>query len=357
MQQETARLSDFDFVLPDDRIASHPPKDRPSARLLCINRQTGEWTHKTFRGITDYFSAGDVLVLNNTKVRPSRIFGKKASGGKAEALLLKETGLNEWRVLLRPGARIKKGAMLEFSEGEISIQAEVLDDSTPHSAERHLRFSGDSVKEKLAAIGHMPLPPYIDRPDTAEDREDYQTVFARQEGAVASPTAGLHFDEALLKKIEEKGVEIVYVTLHTGYGTFQSISEEDLTKHRMYSEEYEITPEAAERINRALKEKRRIIACGTTSVRTLESAIVQGASSENLSPEVKAGSGETRLFVYPPYEFKAVNAMITNFHLPKSSLLLLVGAFLGVDKMFRVYEEAIRQNYKFYSYGDAMFVF
>ncbi len=349
MQQSAVRLSDFDYILPPELISYHPPKDRPSAKLLAVSRKTGEWEHKTFRDIVNYFKSGDVLVLNNTKVRPSRIFGKKESGGKAEALLLKETGPDEWKVLLRPGARIKKGAMLEFSEGGTSLKAEVMSDSTPGSAERILKFSGGGVKEKLAAIGHMPLPPYIDRPDTPQDREDYQTVFAEKEGAVASPTAGLHFDEALLKEIEQKGVEIVYVTLHTGYGTFQSISEEDLAKHKMFSEEYEVTGEAAASINRALKEKRRIIACGTTSVRTVESA----AGPDGL---LKAGRGETNLFVYPPYEFKAVGAMITNFHLPKSSLLLLVGAFLGVDKMFRAYDEAIKRGYKFYSYGDAMFV-
>ena len=372
-------LSDFDYALPKELIAAFPPQDRPSARLLHVDRTTGKFSHHVFRDIKNFMNPGDVLVLNNTKVIPARLFGKKLTGGKVEALLLKQISEDRWQSLLRPGGRIRKGMMLEFGENGLRLQAEVLDDATPNSGERQIRFQkgtgsrnlSPSVGEILEKIGHIPLPPYIDRADTEIDREMYQTVFAEKEGAVASPTAGLHFDEALLNDLKNHGVEIVYVTLHTSYGTFQPVTEEDLSKHQMFSEDFEITEQAAAQVNKALKENRRIIACGTTVVRTLESVAkhkVPGPSDPPKGPGTLCRSkdpgpgtlvpmkGNTRLFIYPPYKFKIVSGMITNFHLPKSSLLLLVAALLGREKMFDAYAEAIRQSYRFYSYGDAMVI-
>lgn len=341
-------LSDFNYPLPPELIAAYPPSDRPSARLLYAACGSDAMSHHTFRDIKQFLKKGDVLVLNNTKVRPARIYGQKESGGNVEALLLKEGVSGEWTCLLRPGGRIKKGMTLIFGEKDCLLEAEVLDDAAD-SAQRNIKFWDRDFKEKLGKIGHIPLPPYINRPDSALDREMYQTVFAEKEGAVASPTAGLHFDQALLNDLKARGVEIVYVTLHIGYGTFQSVSEQDLSKHQMFAEEYELSPEAADTVNRALDEKRRVIACGTTSVRTLESAV-------NASGRVAAQKGETRLFIYPPYEFKVVKGLITNFHLPESTLLFLVAAFLGKEKMDAVYTAAIKEKYRFYSYGDAMLV-
>ncbi len=342
-------LSDFDYSLPKELIAAYPPQDRPSARLLHANRESGKFAHHTFRDITDFLQAGDLLVLNNTKVVPARIFGKKETGGVVEGLLLKNLGEDRWKVLVRPSGRVKKNAVITFGQNGVRISAEVLDDPGQDSGERLLRFLGEETGQKLKSIGHIPLPPYIDREDTEIDRELYQTVFAEKEGAVASPTAGLHFDQGLLEAINKKGVETVCVTLHTGYGTFQPVTSENLSEHKMFEEEFEITEEAAGRINQAKQDNRRIIACGTTSVRALESA---AGPDGKIIPQKSA----TRLFVYPPYEFKIVQGLITNFHLPKSSLLLLVAAFLGHDKMMKAYCEAIREKYRFYSYGDAMVI-
>ncbi|MBI3317225.1 MAG: tRNA preQ1(34) S-adenosylmethionine ribosyltransferase-isomerase QueA [Candidatus Omnitrophica bacterium] len=353
------KLSDFNYELPRELIATYPPKDRPSARLLCVDRQTGQSSHYVFRDILHFLRPGDLLVLNNTRVLAARIFGTRETGGKVEALLLKQIEEHRWEALLRPGGRIKAGARITFGENGTRLQARVLDGLRPNSGQRRIEFQDDEVREKLEKIGHIPLPPYIDRPDAAIDRELYQTVFAEKEGAVASPTAGLHFDESLLEALRQKGIEIAYVTLHTGYGTFQSLSEEDLSRQTLHAEEFEITEKAAEQINRARAEGRRVIACGTTSVRAIESAVTTLHSA--LSPRgerkrVRAQSGETNLFIYPPYEFKGLSGLITNFHLPKSSLLLLVAAFLGLEKMRTVYEEALRKKYRFYSYGDAMLI-
>lgn len=344
------KLSDFDYALPAELVAAFPPEDRPSARLLKADRRTGALSHHVFRDIENFLVPGDVLVLNNTKVLPARVFGTRQTGGQVEALFLKQTDKRVWKVLLRPGGRIKQGAVLTLGENGEGVRVRVLDDPQPDSGERLIAFEEADGKEVLKKIGHIPLPPYIDRPDTAVDRNLYQTVFAEKEGAVAAPTAGLHFDKPLLERLKKKGVEIVYVTLHTSYGTFQPLGQEQLDKNELFEEEYEITEEAAEKINRAKKEKRRVIACGTTSIRTLESA---------LSPagELKPGKGETRIFIYPPYSFKMADGLITNFHLPKSSLMLLVAAFLdGREKLLKAYEEAVREKYKFYSYGDAMVI-
>ncbi len=343
-------LSDFDYDLPRELIAAYPPEDRPSARLLKVDRKTGNFSHHIFREVAQFFQPGDVLVLNNTKVRAARIFGTKPTGGKVEALLLKEQGENKWESLLRPGGRIKKGMVITFGENGTRLEAEVLDDGMRDSGQRLIGFRGTEIKDKLDKIGHIPLPPYLDRPDSEIDRTFYQTVFAKTEGAVASPTAGLHFDLNLLEEMHKRGVEIVQVTLHTSYGTFQPIVEEDLRNQKLFPEDIEITSDAAEVINKALDEKRRVIACGTTSVRTLESAV-------NAQGRIEPLKGQTQLLIYPPYEFKIVSGMITNFHLPKSSLLLLVAALLdGREKLMNVYAEAIREHYRFYSYGDAMVI-
>ncbi len=343
------KLSDFDYVLPDELIAKYPPTDRPSARLLCAERSSGRLTHKVFRDILHELKSGDLLVLNDTKVLPARLFGHKQSGGEVEILLVKQLSEREWQVLLRPGRRVRKGMVLTLGGNGIEIQACVLDDAKDGTAGRIVEFLDDSFRKHLETIGHMPLPPYIAREDEEGDKEWYQTVFARRDGACAAPTAGLHFDRELLAKLEGIGVEIVYVTLHVGYGTFQTIQAENLDEHKMFEEEFELSPEAASKINEAKLAGRRVIACGTTVVRTLESSAVKKG-------EVKPQRGATRLFVYPPYEFKIVDGLITNFHLPKSSLLLLVGAFLGYDKMRAAYDEAVRERYKFYSYGDAMLI-
>lgn len=356
------KLSDFDYALPPELIASHPVSERSRARLMKCDPENGNVTHHIFTELTEFLKSGDLLVLNDTKVMPSRIFGKRMSGGKVEALLVKPAGDRTWEALLRPGGRIKKNESLRFGEDSRTISVRVLDEVRANSAMRLMEFETDQpLTELFEKIGHMPLPPYINRPDVPSDREMYQTVFARHPGAVASPTAGLHFDQPLLESLKSRGVEIAFVTLHVGYGTFQSISVENLSEHRMHEEEYEVSPGAAKQINRALREKRRIIACGTTSVRTLESAVLEGAKG---MLSVRPGKGVTSLFVYPPYSFRIVDGLITNFHLPKSSLLLLVAAFLqhrmrsgdGRDHLFRIYEEAIRNQYRFYSYGDAMVI-
>ncbi len=342
-------LSDYDYALPRELIAAYPPERRTDARLLCVDRSAGHCSHHVFRDLARFLRPGDLLVLNNTKVIPARIFGKKETGGKVEALLLKSFGRGEWSALLRPGGRIRRDSLITFGEDDVELKARVLTDGQPDSGERRIRFEDPEIQIKLARIGHIPLPPYLDRPDTALDRELYQTVFAKEEGAVASPTAGLHFDQELLEEVRRQGVEMVYVTLHVSYATFKPISDEDLSAHQMFEEEFEVLPQAACQINQALCQKRRIIACGTTTVRTLESACDE-------SGEVRAQRGRTKLFIYPPYTFRITGGMITNFHLPKSSLLLLVSAFLGRGKLFQAYQEAIRERYRFYSYGDAMVI-
>ncbi len=344
-------LSDFDYVLPAELIAALPPKDRPSARLLACGRETGKFSHHIFRDLPQFLKPGDLLVLNNTKVIPARLFGRRQSGGQVEILLLENVQGNQWEVLLRPGGRVKKFAEISFDDNgkDAGLEAVVLDDGRLDSGERRVEFFGKNVPESLNKIGHMPLPPYIDRPDAEIDREMYQTVFAEKEGAVASPTAGLHFDQALLEELRQKGVEIAFVTLHVSYGTFQPVTAENLTDHKMFFENYEINAEAADKINKAAAENRRVIACGTTSVRTLESA----ADDQG---KVHPKRGKTNLFIYPPYSFKVVRGLITNFHLPKSTLLCLVAALAGHENLKKYYAEAIREKYRFYSYGDAMLI-
>ncbi len=359
-------LKDFDYVLPKEFIAPYPVPKRSEARLLVLDRRTHAMKHRIFRDLPESLRPGDLLVLNNTKVLPARIFGRKPTGGRVEALLLKSLGENSWQVLMKPSRRVKKGSRISFGENGAALEGEILDEPNQTSGLRRIRFGGDSIREKLNQIGRIPLPPYLDRPDEAIDRELYQTVFAEVEGAVASPTAGLHFDEELLETLRRKGTEIAFVTLHVGYGTFQPVQTEDLAKHKMEEEEFEVSGRAAQQIKKAKEEGRRVIACGTTVVRTLETwyrfsrtgsdePVLKGTvSGEKCPPENRYG--RTTLFICPPYEFKVVDAMITNFHLPRSTLLMLASAFTGHELLLKAYQEAIRERYRFYSYGDAMLI-
>lgn len=342
-------LSDYDYTLPKGLIADTPLHDRSACRLLLVNRAETSLEHLTFREIENYFKPGDTLVLNDTKVFAARLFGRKKTGAKVEVFLLKRLNEKEWEVMLRPGGKLRKGDDLILGEGFKLIEAKVADDSQSGQTLRKIEFRTPVTWEDLQGIGHIPLPPYIERPDREDDKTYYQTVYAREYGAVAAPTAGLHFDEALLLSLKEKGVEIVNVTLHVGYGTFRPVTCEDFSKHEMEEEFFEISETSAAAINKALQEKRRVIACGTTVVRCLESAV-------NAEGTVQAGKSSTRLFIYPPYTFKAVQGLITNFHLPKSTLLMLVSAFGGYDLVEMAYQEAVEKRYRFYSYGDAMFV-
>ncbi|MDP3920938.1 MAG: tRNA preQ1(34) S-adenosylmethionine ribosyltransferase-isomerase QueA [Candidatus Omnitrophota bacterium] len=342
-------LSDFDYTLPQELIAEYPVRERTQARLLRVERGSGELSHSRFSELSQFLKAGDVLVLNNTKVFPARIFGRKSTGAKVEVVLLERAEGRSFEALVKPSGRIRKGSHIQFGENGSRMEAEVTDEAREGSGVRSLEFRDANFRECLEQIGHMALPPYIRRADTPEDRENYQTVFAEKEGAVAAPTAGLHFDCDLLSQLWGLGVEIVFVTLHVGYGSFQPVVVEDVSSHRMFAEYFEVSEETAACLNRARESGRRIIACGTTSARALESAVGEDG-------RLKAKKEKTRLFVYPPYEFRCVDGLITNFHLPKSTLLLLVSAFVGREKLFNAYEVAIRERYRFYSYGDAMLI-
>jgi S-adenosylmethionine:tRNA ribosyltransferase-isomerase len=331
---------DFDYDLPAASIAQEPAP-RGESRLLVLDRQ-GPGRHSRVRDLPRLLHPGDLLVLNDTRVIPARLYGRSAGGGRMEILLIERVAERDWDALVRPGRRARPGAMIELAEG---LTAEVIDKR--EDGRHRLRFT-EPVEPHLDRLGHIPLPPYIHRPDTPEDRERYQTVFARQPGAVAAPTAGLHFTAKLLEEIAAAGVEIVRVTLHVGIGTFKPVSAERIEEHRMESERYEIGEETAGAIRRARAAGRRIVAVGTTVVRTLESAAQEGGG------EVRAGSGATRLFITPGYRFQVVDALLTNFHLPCSTLLMLVSAFAGRERVLAAYEEAIREGYRFYSYGDAM---
>ncbi|PIQ87326.1 MAG: tRNA preQ1(34) S-adenosylmethionine ribosyltransferase-isomerase QueA [Candidatus Omnitrophica bacterium CG11_big_fil_rev_8_21_14_0_20_45_26] len=355
------KLSDFDYHLPKELIAQEALPERSNARLLTLNRETGSIEHRVFSDCTQLLERGDVLVLNNTKVLPARLFSKKTSGGAVEVLLLEEVetrgqtregltpGTHVWEVLLKPSGRVKKGQTLLFD----GFQATVLDEAPENSGVRHLEFEAPvNVREVIERLGRIPLPPYIDREDLPIDRDLYQTVYAQVPGSVASPTAGLHFTDELLRALERKGVEITYLTLHVGYGTFQPVAVDNLSEHKMHAEYFDIPDETAEKINMAKADGRRVIACGTTAARALESSV-----KKVLPYEVNAASRKTDLFIYPPYEFKIVDAIITNFHLPRTTLLLLVSAFCGRDRLWEAYREAIDKKYRFYSYGDAMFIY
>lgn len=338
------RTSDFDYNLPEELIAQTPAEPRDSSRLMVYDRASDKVFNERFYDIKKYLKKGDVLVRNNTKVLPARLFAYTEHGGKVEVLLLKRFDLTEWEVLVKPGKKAKPGTRLVISE-ELSLTVlSVIEEA----GSRRVKFEYDGVFEDIISrIGEMPLPPYIR--EKLKDKNRYQTVYAKVDGSAAAPTAGLHFTDSLLAEIKAMGVEIVDVLLHVGLGTFRPVKCENVLEHHMHSEYYEISEEAAERINKAKSEGRRIIAVGTTSVRTLESAADEKGY-------VKAVKANTEIFLYPPYKFKCVDALITNFHLPKSTLIMLVSCMATREKILELYNFAVKEKYRFFSFGDAMFI-
>ena len=339
------KKSDFYFELPQELIAQDPLEDRSSSRLLVLDKESGAVSHHVFREITDYLNPGDCLVLNNTKVIPARLLGEReGTGAHVEVLLLKRHQADVWETLVKPGKKCRPGTRLVF--GDSLLRAEVLE--TVEEGNRLIRFEYEGIwEEVLDRLGEMPLPPYITH--KLQDKNRYQTVYAKYEGSAAAPTAGLHFTKELLSKIENKGVRIAYVTLHVGLGTFRPVKEENVLEHHMHSEFYQVSQEAADCINSTKQKGGRVICVGTTSCRTIESAA-------NENGIVIPGSGDTEIFIYPGYRFKVLDALITNFHLPESTLVMLVSALAGREKVLAAYEEAIREKYRFFSFGDAMFI-
>lgn len=339
------KTEDFYYNLPEELIAQHPLKNRSDSRLMLLNKDNGEIEHKHFYDIINYLNPGDVLVLNNTKVMPARLFGhREGKNEKIEVLLLKQKEDDIWECLTKPGKKTKIGSKIIFSD---KLKAEVVDISEDGS--RYIKFFYDGIfNEILDELGEMPLPPYIK--EKLEDKSRYQTIYSKVEGSAAAPTAGLHFTEKLLEEIKNKGIDIVYLTLHIGLGTFRPVKADRIEDHQMHSEYYILSEDAAKRINKARENGNRVIAVGTTSVRTLESiADDDGKLSEK--------SGWTDIFIYPGYKFKAVDALITNFHLPESTLVMLVSAFASKEKILNAYNEAIKEKYRFFSFGDAMFIY
>ena len=341
------RRSDYYYDLPKELIAQDPLEDRSSSRLLVVDRKTGARTHKIFKDIIEYINPGDCLVLNNTKVIPARLLGQREkTGGAVELLLLKRLSGTDWETLVRPGKSCKPGQRLVFGDG--LLKAEILD--VIEGGNRIVRFEFDGIfEEVLDKLGEMPLPPYITH--KLADPSRYNTVYAKFDGSAAAPTAGLHFTPELLKKLEDKGVKLAYVTLHVGLGTFRPVKEDVITDHKMHTESYEVTPETAKVINDTKASGGRIICVGTTSCRTVESSVVKNPDGDGFI--VKPGSGDTDIFIYPGYEFKIMEGLITNFHLPESTLVMLVSAFAGREKVLEAYEEAVRERYRFFSFGDA----
>lgn len=335
----------YDYDLPEELIAQSPLEDRSSSKLLLLDKNTGKIKDETFKNIINYLHSGDTLVLNDTKVMPARLIGtKEETGAVIEILLLKDMGSDTWEVLSRPQKRLHKGDIVTFGEGQLKIEViEKLNDGITHVK---LIYSG-ILYEILDKLGTMPLPPYIH--EKLADQSRYQTVYAKNVGSAAAPTAGLHFTKELLERIKEKGVEILYVTLHVGLGTFRPVAEENVLDHEMHSELYMITKEVAEKLNKAKKENRRIVAVGTTSTRTLESNITKYGC-------FKETTEETKIFIYPGYKFIGIDALITNFHLPKSTLVMLVSALAGRDNILNAYKYAVNNKYRFFSFGDAMFI-
>lgn len=338
------KVTDFDYQLPEELIAQTPLQNRAASRLLKLNKQTEEISHHHFYDVVDFLTSNDVLVVNNTKVLPSRIYGQKEqTGAHMEFLLLKEIVHDVWEVLIRPARRAKIGSIIVFSD---KLKAEVIEKEEEGLASVRFFYKGIFL-EALEEIGQMPLPPYIH--ETLQDPNRYQTVYAKELGSAASPTAGLHFTKEILEKLQEKGVTICNVTLHVGLGTFRPVSVEEITKHKMHKEYYEMDKETAAVLNEARKNKKRIIAVGTTSVRTLESIMKKFG-------EFREDKDDTDIFIYPPYKFLGVDALFTNFHLPKSTLMMLVSAFASRDFIMKAYQEAINERYRFFSFGDAMFI-
>ena len=339
------KTSDFYYDLPEELIAQDPLEDRSSSRLMCLDKETGDITHTHFRHILDELNPGDCLVINDTKVIPARLYGSKAgTNAGIEILLLKRKEDHVWETLVKPGQKAKPGTVISFGNGLLT--GEVID--VVEEGNRLIQFSYEVIFEEiLDQLGEMPLPPYITH--KLQDKGRYQTVYAKHEGSAAAPTAGLHFTEELLEQIKAKGVNIAHVTLHVGLGTFRPVKVDDVEEHHMHSEFYMIEEEQAERINRTKREGNRVIAVGTTSCRTLESA----SDEEGI---LHAGSGWTEIFIYPGYSFKMIDGLITNFHLPESTLLMLVSALAGKESIMHAYEEAVKEKYRFFSFGDAMFI-
>ncbi|MGN8800082.1 tRNA preQ1(34) S-adenosylmethionine ribosyltransferase-isomerase QueA [Candidatus Merdisoma sp. HCP28S3_D10] len=339
------KTSDFYYDLPQELIAQDPLEDRSSSRLMVLDKKTGQVEHRIFRDIVDYLNPGDCLVVNNTKVIPARLMGvKEDTGAHIEVLLLKRKADNVWETLVKPGKKARPGARIDFGDG--LLKAEVLE--VVDEGNRLIRFEFDGIFEEiLDKLGQMPLPPYITH--QLKDKNRYQTVYAKHEGSAAAPTAGLHFTPELLEKIQEKGIKLAHVTLHVGLGTFRPVKVDDVTQHHMHSEFYMVEEDQARLINETKAAGGRVICVGTTSCRTLESATGEDGI-------LKAGSGWTEIFIYPGYRFKIMDALITNFHLPESTLLMLVSAFADKEKIMKAYEEAVRERYRFFSFGDAMFI-
>ncbi len=338
-------VKDFDFYLPEELIAQHPLEKRDTSRLMVLDKETGEIFHKNFYDIIDYLNEGDTLVLNNTRVMPARLIGEKeGTGGKIEFLLLKRVDKDRWECLAKPGKSARVGRRFTFGDGK--LKAEVVE--VKENGNRIVEFYYEGIfEEVLDSLGEMPLPPYIH--ERLEDRERYQTVYSKENGSAAAPTAGLHFTEELLHKIKEKGINIAYVTLHVGLGTFRPVKVETIEDHEMHSEYYHLSKEDAEVINETKKRGNRVISVGTTSTRTLETIADEDGN-------VKETSGWTNIFIYPGYKFKVVDRLITNFHLPESTLIMLVSTLAGKEHVMNAYEEAVKERYRFFSFGDAMFI-
>lgn len=339
----TISTDDFDYYLPEELIAQTPLTNRSMSKLLILDKESGAIEHRHFDDIIEYLDESDILVLNNTKVIPARLFGEKQdTKAHIEVLLLREENNNVWQTLVKPARRVKVGTTVSFGDG--SLKAECI--KAEEDGIRYFRMIYNGIfLEVLDQLGEMPLPPYIH--EKLEDKDRYQTVYAKCPGSAAAPTAGLHFTKDLLSALEAKGVTILYITLHVGLGTFRPVSVSDVTKHKMHSEFYQISEETAEALNKGLKDKKRIISVGTTTTRTLESSYNNG---------FKATSGWTDIFIYPGYKFKAISAQITNFHLPKSTLIMLVSAFAGKEKIMDAYQSAVENKYRFFSFGDSMFI-
>lgn len=339
------QTKDFYYDLPERLIAQVPLKDRSSSKLMLLDKTTGKVGHETFKNIIDYIEKDDVIVFNNTRVLPARLYGiKKDTGANIEILLLKRLELNRWQILVKPAKRAKVGTIVTFGDGMLDMNIlKEYDDGI-----RDVKFSYEGVFEDIISqIGFMPLPPYIK--EKLDDKERYQTVYSKINGSSAAPTAGLHFTKELLEQLKNKGVQIEYVTLHVGLGTFRPVTSEKIEQHTMHHEFYRINDDVAQRLNNAKKQNRKIIAVGTTSVRTLESAVNEKKQLEKLQDN-------TNIFIYPPYEFKFVDSIITNFHLPESTLIMMISAFAGKENVFNAYQEAIKNEYRFFSFGDAMFI-
>lgn len=347
------KLSDFNFHLPEELIAEYPSDNRDESRLMVIHRETGKIEHKLFKDIIDYFSEGDVMIMNNTRVFPARMYGnKEKTGAKIEVFLLRELNRESllWDVLVDPARKIRIGNKLYFGDDD-SLVAEVIDNTTSRGRTLRFLFDGpyEEFKAKITALGETPIPKYIKREVEPEDEDRYQTIFAKVEGAVAAPTAGLHFSRELMKRLELMGVNFAEITLHIGLGTFRPVEVEDLTKHKMDSEQVIISEKCAEIVNEAKRNKRRVCAIGTTSMRSIETSV----STDGM---LKSFDGWTNKFIFPPYEFNIADSLVTNFHMPLSTLLMMISAFCGHELMLKAYKQAVEEKYRFYSYGDAMLI-